>query len=146
MCTSPLSIVRKGPHVSLDRTDIVPCGKCPECLLRKQAEFACLATLQAKKAASVDFLTFTYRPDALPIMKSDAYPVDHLEFVDTPEARWAVSAPNREAVCASDGVFNYCPSLRRDDIKTAFKAARYAYKVKYGKLPSFTYAGFGEYG
>lgn len=146
MCTRPLSVVHSFCNNRFTKVDIVPCGKCDECLLRKKAEFACLATMQARKAKSVDFVTLSYAPAHLPIMRSDVYPVDNLQFDDHPDLKNLVMDSKREAVCTTDAVTNWCPSLRREDVRLAIKSARQAYLRKYGELPSFTYAGFGEYG
>lgn len=146
MCTRPLSVPRYKYGNVFSHIDQVPCGKCPECLLRKQAEFACLAVLQAEHAKSVDFFTMTYSNAHLPIMRSDVYPVDNLSFDCSPQAHKNCLLPNHEMMCATDGNTNWTPSLRREDVKLAIKSARQAYLRKYGKLPEFTYAGFGEYG
>lgn len=150
MCTRPLSIVRHSSVTGQSRTDIVPCGKCPDCLLRKQKEFAALAVLQAKRAKSVDFLTFTYANNAIPIMVSECYPRGGSRFVtekeDLYQARYNCRLPNGEMTCASDGVLEWCPSLCRQDFLLFLKRTRLAFKRRFGYDPKFTYAGFGEYG
>lgn len=148
MCTRPLSILRqdtiKGKYF-----DVVPCGRCPECLQRKQGEFACLATLEAKAATSVHFLTFTYANHAVPIMLSREDEGVIPSFVGKSERLSAVSncsLHDGRLFCATDGTYNWTPSLCRFDFREFLKYSREAYAKKYGHLPDFRYAGFGEYG
>ena len=145
MCTRPLSKVSSLCNGRFTKVDFIPCGKCDECLLRKQAEFACLASLQSEKARSVDFLTLTYRPSALPVMKRPERSQEPGVFDDSVYAHFCVQ-DGKKASCCFDGKDDYCPSLRREDVRLEIKGARLAYKRKYGYYPTFVYAGFGEYG
>lgn len=148
MCTRPLSILRED-RIKGKYFDVVPCGRCPECLGRKQGEFAALAVLEAKAARSIHFLTFTYNNASVPIMFTREDDGVAPEFVDAAEHSACVGYCdnyNGTLSCATDGVRNWCPSLRRGDIKTFLSVTRQAYQKKYGYLPDFRYAGFGEYG
>lgn len=145
MCTSPRYKVTRFAS-RYEKLDTYPCGKCPECLLRKQAEFACMAVLQAKAAKSVYLVTLTYKPSALPIMEHVPGDKNDPKFVDSDYARFAVSYRDGTAMCCFDGLKDYCPSLRRKDVQLAIKSTREAFRAKYGFLPEFKYAGFGEYG
>lgn len=148
MCTRPLSILRNDP-LKGKYFDIVPCGKCPECLQRKQGEFAALATLEAKAAKSVHFLTFTYANQEVPIMVSREDNGVLPSFVGKSERLSALaccSLHDGRLYCATDGTYNWTPSLRRFDFREFLKYSREAYQKKYGYLPQFRYAGFGEYG
>lgn len=147
MCTRPLSILREDP-IKGKYFDVVPCGRCPECINRKQAEFAALAVLEAKRASSVHFLTFTYRNSVCPIMVTDelgsspafALGEDHLQ------ALYNVSLHDGRLYCATDAVTTWTPSVCRSDIKHSLASARLAFERKFGAKPDFRYAGFGEYG
>lgn len=148
MCTRPLSILRQDT-VKGKYFDIVPCGKCPECLQRKQGDFACLATLEAKAAKSVHFLTFTYANSEVPIMVREEDNGSLPCFVDRSERLSALcncSLHDGRLYCATDNVHTWTPSLRRFDFREFLKYSREAYRKKYGYLPEFRYAGFGEYG
>lgn len=48
----------------------VPCGKCPECLEKRQDSIAARAVRAAEDAGSMHFLTLTYDPQYLPIAVS----------------------------------------------------------------------------
>lgn len=148
MCTRPLSILRqdtiKGKYF-----DVVPCGRCPECLQRKQGEFAALAVLEAKRSKSLHFVTFTYNNSSVPIMFSDEDGIQRPEFVESAVHSTCVGYCDNHfgsLVCASDGVHNWTPSLRRQDIRLFFKHCRNKWKYQTGDVVSFRYAGFGEYG
>lgn len=46
---------------------VVPCGKCAECLGKRQSDLAARCALEARKRGSMCFVTLTYRDDTLPI-------------------------------------------------------------------------------
>ena len=68
MCTNPL-VIRRA-YAGKVKTDVVPCGKCHECISKKQNEFAALACLEAKKSSSMWFATLTYSNNRVPIILS----------------------------------------------------------------------------
>lgn len=159
MCTRPIILSREdkfGNHVC----DVVPCGKCHECVLKAQNEFAALACLEAKRSSSMWMVLFTYSNNTVPIVRCD---FDKLEE-DSPEElssfRFLVN-PERQDACRllkvdmdgkerlswfkEDGV-SFCPSLRREDVRLFLKRVRVAYYREYGENLKFVYAGFGEYG
>lgn len=45
----------------------VPCGKCVECLRKRQNDIAVRASIEANKRGSMVFLTLTYNPQSLPL-------------------------------------------------------------------------------
>lgn len=148
MCTRPLSILRqdtiKGKYF-----DVVPCGRCPECLQRKQGEFAALAVLEAKRCKSLHFVTFTYNNASVPIMFSVEDGTQRPEFVELAVHSTCVGYcdnHNGTLSCATDGVRDWCPSLKRLDIRMFLKHCRNKWKYQTGDVVSFRYAGFGEYG
>ena len=53
MCVSPLMIERR--YAGKSKIDMVPCGRCYECISKKQNEFAALACLEAKRSSSMWF-------------------------------------------------------------------------------------------
>ena len=70
MCTSPRLVHRRYAGVE-QRIDIVPCGKCHECISKAQNEFAALAVLEAKRSKSMYFCALTYRNGTCPIMRTE---------------------------------------------------------------------------
>lgn len=66
MCLNPRSITRIDPVTKRARTDVVPCGKCMECLRRRQADYAFLSKREALESGSVTMVTLTYRNDTMP--------------------------------------------------------------------------------
>ena len=73
MCTNPLVVRRSYPSIGT-REYVVPCGKCADCVKKKQSEFAALSFHQGLQSGSVHFFTFTYRPETLPIAISEDTP------------------------------------------------------------------------
>lgn len=77
MCTRPIYLNR--PASVRDRylqsfksglNDIVGCGKCPECLSKRQNAVTIRSYEMSKKLGNVNFLTLTYKEDMLPISLS----------------------------------------------------------------------------
>lgn len=151
MCTNPITIKRYYPSIG-KRSFVVPCGKCEECVRKKQVEFGALALHQGLKSDSVYFVTFTYRNEMCPVAISE----------DTPEGPRIIGF---ERGCNSwvnaDGVFTNavisqhftnpqvyaCCSLCREDIKLCIKQFRSDWKKAYPDTPiALKYAVFGEVG
>ena len=65
MCLRPVTITRFDPVTHVTRVDVVPCGKCIECLKRKQSDYAFLSKRQAARSGSLHFLTLTYRNNTI---------------------------------------------------------------------------------
>lgn len=157
MCTCPRIIRRKV--VNRIREDIVPCGKCHECLSKQQNEFAALACLEAKRSSSMYMVSFTYSNRTCPIMRTCKNEFDEFEVKDFVEGRERLSVlPSmvRERfengrrieylVSTDQDGFHYEPSLHREDVRLFLKSARQAFYRKYCYYLSFRYAAFGEYG
>lgn len=152
MCTSPRPITIIDKVYGTKRTYVVPCGKCHECLRKKQNEFAVLAVNEALAAKSLHFLTFTYRNSSIPILatyyeedgnkRTQKFVDDYRSFIisDMSDDHSVVLG-----VCA-DSV-EYFPSLRRSDVTSFLKRFRTAYNRSHEDFPlDFRYAIFGEYG
>lgn len=151
MCTNPLVIRRV--YAGRTKTDVVPCGKCHECISKKQNEFAALACLEAKKSSSMWFATLTYSNNSVPIMLSYYLGNElHTDFViNTNRAdilsRMALNSDGNKVLHSY--VFNgfeYNASLNREDLKLFLKRCRVSYEREYGEKLKMTYAAFGEYG
>lgn len=151
-CENPISIPVKNPlQKTKGETILVPCGKCPLCLRRKQREFAALAVLEASRSRSMHYLTLTYRNDCAPIAVSSSYgETVNFRFVDDPQehAERVAQILNLDRslghyVVGEDEV---TPSLRREDVRLWIKSARVAWKRLGKEVPNFVYAAFGEYG
>lgn len=152
MCTNPIQVTRRYP-TGKSRVDIVPCGKCHECLAKKQNEFAALCIQEAKAAKSMYLFTFTYDNEHLPIMASMLSargervglgfvpPAEHSDCIDDMKDTRSVVHP---VVGAND--VEYCPSLCREDLRLFIKRFRVAYKRKFGRDIDCRFAAFGEYG
>lgn len=176
MCKHPIHIeVRNNyitPFFPLHRyAYYVPCGKCLDCLKRRQTDYSTRIYREARKGQKMFFLTLTYRDDALPIAK-------RLYFVDTEtgelEARsnfeletdssllfrlrseFGRIEPSEKARYVDIDVHSkgtskwfarFTPSLCRLDVRMWLKKSRIQYKRDFGKpLPDFSYAFCGEYG
>ena len=76
MCISPIFMPNVSWHsydgVNVGRGVEVPCGKCPECLKRRQDEWFTRFAMEADYWSRVDsktftvFFTLTYAPEFLP--------------------------------------------------------------------------------
>lgn len=76
MCLRPVHIVLhrgvaieqlNGSRLSMEREMTVPCGKCVECLKRKQNDFMQVFYTAAQQYGSMVFVTLTYRDSSLPL-------------------------------------------------------------------------------
>ena len=60
MCLSPITLWRKTATIDGKKTDVVPCGKCVQCLKRRANHWTFRLTQELKVATSSCFLTLTY--------------------------------------------------------------------------------------
>lgn len=60
-CMTPMSIYRNG------KTEIVPCGKCPNCLSRNRSGFNLRLSTELKNSVATYFVTLTYSNENLPL-------------------------------------------------------------------------------
>lgn len=67
MCLNPVQIHRRDPVTGSSRIDVVPCGKCVECLKRKQSDYGFLCSREALMSGQVYFLTLTYANENIPM-------------------------------------------------------------------------------
>ena len=157
MCTTP-SLVRRS-YAGRSKYYTVPCGKCHECISKKQHEFAALGVLEAKRSSSMYMVAFTFKNSACPIMfSSDTLDGVHFRLVDDPLERNRI-LPFMKRVRYKDGKrieylvrydvsdsSRYVPSLDRELMRLFVKKVRVQYKRVFGTPLKFTYAAFGEYG
>lgn len=143
MCTRPITITRNYPLVG-SKTYTVPCGKCPDCLRKKQAEFNALALHAGLKFGSCYMFTLTYR--------NDSVPVAHSRFVDGEACIFDFSRGIADDEFISNHLVDHggsyeALSLRREDVKTVIKRFRTHWKNDFPSVPlEWKYACFGEYG
>lgn len=118
MCVSPISIKRQ--YGQYTRVDIVPCGKCPECLKKQQNGFVVRCIEEARKTGMMWFITLTYNNK---------------------------SVPKREFVDSDSGEVVLVNSLNREDIKKWKREVRRSYQKTYNRsFPNFSFLICGEYG
>lgn len=149
MCTNPITITRKDVCSNSTRTFVVPCGKCAECVKKKQAEFAALSLHQGLKSGSLHFFTFTYRNETIPVaITEDPFDDDNRHIVGFQRgcSDWLDDNgffKNRVLFdhVSDSSEFELCCSLCREDVKKVLKQFR-----KDNPDASFKYAIFGEYG
>lgn len=137
MCLSPISlpVVRCGRVVEYN---VVPCGKCVECVDRKQKDMMQVFLNVAKRSTNIVFATFTYNDEHLPQMFS-LWDYEANGVVQQSFDRSELSPDEFQEVYA-------VPSLRRLDWRLWLKRARVAYERKHGHKLDFIYATIGEYG
>lgn len=137
MCLSPISlpVVRCGRVVEYN---VVPCGKCVECVDRKQKDIMQVFLNVAKRSKNIVFATFTYNDEHLPQMFS-LWDYEANGIVQQSFDRSELHPYDYQEIYA-------VPSLRRLDWRLWLKRARVAYERKHGRKLDFTYATIGEYG
>ena len=72
MCKHPRHIMIKNEHPTAAYPESyievdVPCGKCVECLKRRQTDYATRLYNECKDGQEMFFVTLTYREDCLPL-------------------------------------------------------------------------------
>lgn len=147
---------------------LVPCGKCIECLKRKQNDLAVRCVREAERCGSMVFLTLTYDNDRLPvscatelvdketgevfleekpsIISNDDVRAAVLSQVASKTPRYfSIADDDYDARCAR--LYTFTPSLCRSDFRLYLKRGRVRYERTHGqKLPEFKYVAVGEYG
>ena len=173
MCTRPLTIrLPPNPYersigITTPKVMQVPCGKCPECLAKRQKDISIRAYREALKFGSCYFLTLTYSPEHVPFAET-------LYSIDTTTGDVNVDKSSR--ICQSDmldflrkdykgkqGLYVhehhiatledtdftvvYTPTLNYTDVRLKIKNFRVKWQREFGeKLPKFSYICVGEYG
>lgn len=169
MCVRPLYLIRKCEHCDFledswrhYKLQRVPCGKCIECVKRRQNDIAVRIATEAQNFNTMHFVTLTYKPETIPLSCSlymrDG---DSLYLIQKPRIlpdcdkvkEWRLimenfdmfrSAPERREGCFLDFQFPQCGfdteryfyrvafSLNREDFKNWMKGCRVAYQRKFG--------------
>lgn len=149
----------------------VPCGKCLDCLKRRQSDYAARIYRESQRWTSMHFITLTYKSSKLPISHrpylvdscsgevvklddfrildrdSEAYNTLVTAFKDIPSSnkpRYIVE--DKEVF---DGIVyhsEFTPSLNREDVRLWLKKSRIQYERDFDKKLHFSYAFCGEYG
>ena len=153
MCTSPIQLEKKFADGS-SKVYTVPCGKCPECRAKYQSEYAALSVLEANKAGSLAFITFTYDNRNLPVwvirdtagVKSPVAFQRGCECFEQQLDDWSKNGCRLipDYTIVQDDFL--CPSLNRDDIKSLLKKYREDYFRRHGVRLDLRMSCFGEYG
>ena len=154
MCTSPITLNREVAGRLVTR--VVPCGKCEECRAKLRNEVAALSALEGVGRDSLTFVTLTYRQETLPIAVSES--VDGVRRIigyqrgsDSPA--WFLNFCKHKCTPGfwsgqfglDYGLFDYCPSLFRDDWKHHMKRFR-SECDRHSLSKDFAFMSFGEYG
>ena len=176
MCLRPrtISIPNLHPTAAYPESSIqvqVPCGKCIECLKRRQNDYATRLYNECKNGEVMFFLTLTYREDVLPLAITYKHIDLHTgEVLDQSEPEvledsdftrvcrkhildMKISSKPRvyrdKVMIGVDGIglyYEVTPTLNRADVRTWIKKCRIQYKRDYGTSMKFRYAFCGEYG
>lgn len=178
MCTSPITI-RVPPNsyeehvlgIHSMKEVTVPCGKCTECLSKRQNDIAVRGFREAVDKGNCWFLTLTYRPSHVPfacsmldINKDTGESIIHslpeistASYLDDIKYEYRSSrgmfykyVPFAE-FDSDDGcrhLYQYCftPTLYYRDVALLIKNFRVRHKRLYKYNPDFTYIAVGEYG
>lgn len=141
MCINPIQLKKVSPVNGKVRVNLVPCGKCPECLGRAHSQFAAQCVLEALAHGTMQFLTFTYNQESCPVAVSEME-IDGPRVVafERGAFRWYDGKRFKNGVINDNGV-SYACSLYRKDIQNLLKLFR-----QYRPQADFRFACFGEYG
>lgn len=181
-CLSPLFIDRERKHfvsfrdMSTRKLDIVPCGKCVECVKSRQNKMCVRILEECKKfpSDSLHFVTLTYDPQHLPFCgtfcindNGSKYYLETSKLVEDGSLLDELRSRMSKCVdCSEPQLFNYplplfdgaygpgtsffalyTPSLDRRDPRLWLKRCRVEFKRTFGyALPVFKYVMVGEYG
>lgn len=173
MCTRPISVrLPPNPYEYIrgyrsSKVVQVPCGKCPECLGKRQKDISLRAYREAYKYGSCYFVTLTYAPNHVKFAQT-------LLDVDTDSGECYIH--KSAEICTSDllpflaekyhkagdGVFIhvrdlvslenhhfqivYTPTLFYTDVRLTIKNFRVRYQRKHNSKVDFSYICVGEYG
>lgn len=183
MCLRPLYLIRKCEHCDFledvrpydnftHKLVKVPCGKCIECVRRRQADLTVRIVTEAQNYNTMHFVTLTYDNDHVPLAcslfgnsKEGVYLVQKASLMPendfTVHCRSLVSALDTDRngryldvslpFCRCSEGFPYfyrvAMSLNREHVKLWLKGCRTSYKRQFGRaLPDFKMAWCGEYG
>lgn len=176
MCTNPIELKRTDKVTNRIYSHVVPCGKCPECLNRKQNDNAVLSYLEACKRGQLVFVTLTYNNDSFPMrerigicrceshiaddgldiewqssgfVSHERLPVLRKTFVEHVGEDFS-KVLRTDVLRDSSGqllVYECSASLRRADFRDYLKRERIRYERLHGvPVPDFSYMCVGEYG
>lgn len=169
----PCNLFRKVAGYSSDSVVQIPCGKCPECMKKKQNALRIRCYNEAKKRGVLHFLTLTYSDEALPFSRvllsasedtgeiSISGDIELLNRFDVP--RPVIDAIMSDKVSIYHAKMRFCdvPALYRDGncyfyrylpchdyraVKRLFKLARKWYVLKYTNPLDFSYLVVPEFG
>ena len=153
----------------------VPCGKCADCLKRRQLDLSVRCMREAERYGSMVFVTLTYRDSELPLsvtleqiskdsgdiiayppqlLERDSYwrsfALDNLLKIRSGVAARRFTVPLDELNLLDDEWYYryvFTPSISRLDVRLWLKRSRVAYEREFGSpLPDFKYCCVGEYG
>lgn len=181
MCLRPLYLIRKCEHCDFiedswrsSKLVRVPCGKCIECVKRRQSDLTVRVVTEAQNYKTMHFVTLTYNPESVPLAcslfcrtKDGVYLVQKPHIL--PEADFCrkmreclnmsdidgrgrfldASLPFSADWCKQELPYFYrvAMSLNREHFKNWMKLCRTRYQREFGeKLPDFKMAWCGEYG
>ena len=180
MCLHPKHIVIPNPYPTIAYPEHtieldVPCGKCLQCLKRRQSDYAIRLYNEVKDGRLMFFVTLTYNNSSLPL----AITYKHIDLVtgeilDSTKPVLLTeedSSPEFVSFCRSkilsmksgfqprvirgkcllgtDGIGYYyevTPTLCRNHVQQWIKKCRIQYKRDYGTNMNFRVAYCGEYG
>lgn len=186
MCTNPRTLRlqptengslawRYGVGYQRNNEVVVPCGKCAECLKKRQNDVMCRCYAEGKNAKSMHFLTMTYKEEELPIAQTlhsvdtetgeiiresdpELVPDDHIEYARNLVIHCETSprivdvpafldAEGKPLFEGKEFFVRYTASLNNRDPRLAIKRFRTTWRRNHPDVPlEFRYYLCGEYG
>ena len=137
MCLNPISLPIKVAGRVVDY-NVVPCGKCPECVDRRQKDMMQVFLNVARRSENIVFATFTYDDEHLPKMYN-LWDYESGSCVKQSFERSDLEPDEFQDILE-------VPSLKREDWRLWLKRARVKWFRDHGENLCFVYATIGEYG
>ena len=139
MCVNPIQVKVVSRSFGVSRYVDAPCGRCVECLKRRQNDWKLRIVHEANYWSKLYFFTLTYSNDSLPcrVDYADlAYPEKYAEFYG--------SYNECKAFATDDMLIR--SSACKDDVQRFLKRLRTNYERKHGKTLDMKYFVCAEYG
>ena len=175
MCTRPIT-VRLPPNpyeysqgIRSSKVIQVPCGKCPECLMKRQKDISIRCYREALKYGSCSFVTLTYNKDSVPFaqtllrcdVSSGEVVIDKVSelvpngaFLDSLRTDYHTKTDKgvfyryKSLFCDDDEDYQlvFTPTLNYRDVRLTIKNFRVKYQREFNDKLNFSYLVVGEYG
>lgn len=139
MCVNPIQVKVVSRTFGVSRYVDAPCGRCVECLQRRQNDWKLRIVHEANYWSKLYFFTLTYSNDSLPCR------VDYADLAFPEKQAEFYGSYNECKAFASDDMLIRSTACK-DDVQRFLKRLRTNYARKHGKTLKMKYFICAEYG